>query len=212
MLENIFLHDILNTAAVLKGLSEAFEEMPANRIRMMLGEVAANITDEIQSYKLISNAEAQTLEINHEQVNLKSIIHEVVKSLRSIQKFSNRMIEISSDDESIYTERILLRRVLINMLKNALEASSNKNKVEISGHLIHGVGHAEFSVKNPQLIPKADQLKIFQKSFSTKGRGRGWGTYSIKVLTEKYLQGSVSYSSQAGEGTVFTIRIPSLKD
>ncbi len=211
MLENIFLHDILNTAAVLKGLSEAYEEMPAQKIRMMLREVSANITEEIQSYKLISNAEAQTLEINYEPVNLEGIIREVVKSMQSIQKFSNRTIEIICDEGSIFTERTLLRRVLINMLKNALEASSNKNKVAISGHLLPGKMHAEFSVKNPQLIPKANQLKLFQKSFSTKGSGRGWGTYSIKVLTEKYLQGSVNYSSKAGEGTIFTIRIPSLE-
>lgn len=211
MLENIFLHDILNTAAVLRGLSEAYEDMPAKKIRNMLEEVAANITDEIQSYKLISNAETQTLEINYEDVSLGTIIQEVVQSMRSIQKFSNRMIEISYDDGKILTERTLLRRILINMLKNALEASTNKDKVEILGYLDPETGHAKFSVKNPQLIPKADQLKLFQKSFSTKGRGRGWGTYSIKVLAEKYLQGSVKYSSQAGEGTVFTISIPSLE-
>lgn len=211
MLENIFLHDILNTAAVLKGLSEAYEEMPAKKIRMMLREVAENITEEIQSYKLISNAETQTLEINYEQVSLEGIIREVVKSMRSIQKFSNRNIAIICDEGNIYTERTLLRRVLINMLKNALEASSHKNKVEISGHMLPGRMHAKFSVKNPQLIPKADQLKLFQKSFSTKGRGRGWGTYSIKVLTEKYLQGTVNYSSRTGEGTIFTISIPSLE-
>ncbi len=210
MLENIFLHDILNTAAVLKGLSEAYEELPANKIRMMLGEVAANITDEIQSYKLISNAETHTLAIKHEHVNIRGIIREVVLSMRSIQKFSNRKIEISHEEGSIITERTLLRRVLINMLKNALEASNNKNVVQIAGSLEPETGHAVFSVKNPQLIPKADQLKLFQKSFSTKGRGRGWGTYSIKVLTEKYLEGNVSYSSEPGKGTIFTIRIPSL--
>lgn len=210
MLENIFLHDILNTAAVLKGLSEAYEEMPAKQIRLMLDEVAANITDEIQSYKLISNAETQTLEINYEHVNLGGIIQEVVQSMRSIQKFSNRTIKISHDDGSIFTERTLLRRVLINMLKNALEAGSNKNIVDISGHLDPESGHAVFSVKNPQLIPKSDQLKLFQKSFSTKGHGRGWGTYSIKVLAEKYLHGMVNYTSIAGQGTTFTIRIPSL--
>ncbi len=212
MLENIFLHDILNTAAVLRGLSEAYEDMPAKKIRSMLREVAANITDEIQSYKLISNAETQTLEINYEHVSLGAVIQEVVQSMRSIQKFSNRMIEISYDEGSIITERTLLRKVLINMLKNALEASTGKDKVEILAYVNPETGHAEFSVKNPQLIPKADQLKLFQKSFSTKGRGRGWGTYSIKVLTEKYLRGSVKYSSQAIEGTIFNICIPSLRN
>lgn len=211
MLENIFLHDILNTAAVLKGLGDAYQDMPASQVKTMLSEVSANITDEIQSYKLISNAETETLMTNYEYVDLQNMIHEVVQSMQSIKRFAKRQIFEAIDQVSIITERTLLRRVLINMLKNALEASTNKDNVEIICAFDQATDVAEISVKNPQHIPQSSQLKMFQKSFSTKGRGRGWGTYSIKILTEKYLQGTVRYSSKPGEGTVFTIRIPSLK-
>lgn len=210
MLENIFLHDILNTAAVIQGLSDAYQEMPPDKAKLMLGEVAANITDEIQSYKLISNAETQTLQPNYTSVDAKALVNEAVQSLRSIQKFSKRQIDITCDIESLVTERTLLRRVLINMLKNALEAGSNKDNVKIFCRYNPESDLVEFSVKNPQHIPQSAQLKLFQKSFSTKGRGRGWGTYSIKILTEKYLNGFVNFSSYPGEGTVFTIRIPSM--
>jgi len=49
---------------------------------------------------------------------------------------------------------------------------------------------------------------LFQRSFSTKGEGRGLGTYSIKLYTERYLKGTVSFSSAEGEGTVFRVRYP----
>lgn len=212
MLENIFLHDILNTAAVLQGLSDAYKEMPADKVKSMLGEVAANITDEIQSYKLISNAETQTLHPNYEHVNLKAIIQEVVQAMQSIQRFNKRHIDVQCPQVSIITERTLLRRVLINMLKNALEASGTKDRVEIVSEYDSKTGTAELTVNNPQYIPHSAQLKLFQKSFSTKGRGRGWGTYSIKILTEKYLKGSVRFSSKPDEGTRFTIIIPSLNE
>lgn len=213
MLENIFLHDILNTASVLQGISEAFEMIPPQKIKSMLREVSANIADEIQSYKLLSNAEAQTLQTNFSDVPIKTITQDVVKALRNIQRFSDRDIQIRYDDgASIKTERTLLRQVLINMLKNALEASSEINGVSISGRISPDNHHAVFSVSNPQYIPKEDQLKLFQKSFSTKSRGRGWGTYSIKILTEKYLKGEVSFESSKESGTTFRISIPSLTE
>jgi signal transduction histidine kinase len=52
------------------------------------------------------------------------------------------------------------------------------------------------------------QLQIFQRSFSTKGPGRGLGAYSIKLLTEQYLQGSVTFSTSPKKGTTFIASYP----
>jgi sensor histidine kinase regulating citrate/malate metabolism len=57
-------------------------------------------------------------------------------------------------------------------------------------------------------MPKEVQLQLFQRSFSTKGRGRGIGTYSIKLLTEKYLRGKVDFISNEGTGTTFNLYFP----
>jgi signal transduction histidine kinase len=57
-------------------------------------------------------------------------------------------------------------------------------------------------------MPKEVQMQIFQRSFSTKGKGRGIGTYSIKLLTETYLGGKVSFRSEERHGTTFRIDLP----
>jgi len=49
---------------------------------------------------------------------------------------------------------------------------------------------------------------VFQRSFSTKGKGRGLGTYSIKLLTERYLKGTASFTSTETDGTTFQISLP----
>ncbi|MBK8046925.1 MAG: hypothetical protein IPK16_07250 [Anaerolineales bacterium] len=56
------------------------------------------------------------------------------------------------------------------------------------------------------------QLQVFQRSFSTKGNGRGLGTYSMKLLTERYLQGEVGFVSTPESGTTFFARFPPLLD
>jgi hypothetical protein len=44
---------------------------------------------------------------------------------------------------------------------------------------------------------------MFQRNFSTKGPGRGVGTYSVRLLTERYLGGQVSLLSSPESGTRF---------
>ncbi|MPN46151.1 hypothetical protein SDC9_193734 [bioreactor metagenome] len=57
-------------------------------------------------------------------------------------------------------------------------------------------------------MPPDSQLQIFNRSFSTKGDGRGLGTYSIRLLGEKYLKGHVGFTSNKNDGTTFFIRLP----
>lgn len=57
-------------------------------------------------------------------------------------------------------------------------------------------------------MAKDIQLQIFQRSFSTKDETRGTGTYSIKMFTEQYLNGKVSFVSNEEERTVFSVFLP----
>jgi sensor histidine kinase regulating citrate/malate metabolism len=88
-------------------------------------------------------------------------------------------------------------------MKNALEASQNGDAVSVG--IDNNEGKIRFWVKNDQVIARDIQMQLFQRSFSTKGNGRGIGTYSIKLLTENYLKGKVSFVSNESDGTVFSI-------
>jgi signal transduction histidine kinase len=58
-------------------------------------------------------------------------------------------------------------------------------------------------------MPADVQLQVFQRSFSTKAAsGRGVGSYSVRLLTESYLGGRVSFVSEPGLGTTFTVELP----
>jgi sensor histidine kinase regulating citrate/malate metabolism len=58
------------------------------------------------------------------------------------------------------------------------------------------------------VIPRETQLQIFHRSFSTKGEGRGIGLYSVKLMTERYLKGTVNFISDDSSGTTFTVTYP----
>jgi sensor histidine kinase regulating citrate/malate metabolism len=91
------------------------------------------------------------------------------------------------------------------MIKNALEASLPDATVTIS--CAKSGEKIRFSVHNTTFIPRDIQLQLFKRSFTTKGVGRGLGTYSMKLLGEKYLKGKVGFESTEQNGTTFFIEI-----
>ncbi len=56
-------------------------------------------------------------------------------------------------------------------------------------------------------IPKQVASKLFTPLFTTKSRGQGFGLPVVKRLTET-LGGNVTFESEEGKGTKFTIRLP----
>jgi len=106
------------------------------------------------------------------------------------------------------SDETLLKRILGNLVKNALEATKEEGEIFIGCKLRDD--ELQFWVYNSDVIPHDVQLQIFQRSFSTKGEGRGLGTYSVKLFTERCLGGHVSFVSNKEDGTIFTVTIPTI--
>ena len=104
------------------------------------------------------------------------------------------------------SDPVLLGRVLINLLKNALEAEEPGAVITLGCRQTEG--RIEFWVQNPRVMPREVQFQLFHRSFSTKGENRGLGTYGAKLLTERYLGGELTFTSQDGQGTVFKVSLP----
>jgi len=105
------------------------------------------------------------------------------------------------------SDRTLLKRILGNLVKNALEACPPRQTVTLGCELIAGQ-KIRFWVHNPTPMPREVQLQVFNRSFSTKGPGRGLGTYSVRLLTEKYLKGVAGFTSSPEQGTTFFVTFP----
>lgn len=211
-LERVFFHDIINKVGSLKGLLEVVDEMDdiANieRYTEIMHTVVDEIFYDIHFQRKLVEAEEGTLSMNYEEVNTLSLLMDIINSFKYYieREFKSIILDKNSQKVNFSTDKVLLNRVLTNMLKNALE------EVE-EGELIHIGAKKEdekikFWVHNSTVIPKHVQMAIFQRSFSTKGDGRGMGTYSIKLFTEQYLKGKATFISNSKEGTVFSILLP----
>jgi len=210
-LERTFLHDIQNSISVLYALHEVIDELTTEETRSTLKELSIKLNEEINAYRIISDAEKSTLKVFPESIDIAEMVKKITDEFLIFKVFRNRKINIKASQFFFVTDKTLLRRILTNLVKNALEAGSEKEPVEITITNKLKDKTCRIDVKSHPLIAESDQLNIFRKAFSTKGNGRGWGTYGIRLLAEHYLNGTVSFVSNPKVRTVFTVELPELK-
>ena len=167
------------------------------------------LVEEINEHRILLAAEKDELFIQPRSVNTRAMLESVVSVFEDRKEAEERVLQIhpQASDSTVVTDPTLLKQILFCMVKNALEACQEHETVTLNADA-RGQ-EVEFSVQNPNFIPKAVQLQIFQRGFTTKGEGRGLGTYAVKLLSERYLKGKVSFVSTPNVGTTFRVRYPS---
>ncbi len=215
-LEKVFLHDILNTAGGVQGLSEVMVDAEPNDMEYLKDTVkhlADQLVDEITAQRDYLSAESGDLIVDPRPLNAGELISMVAQRYRNHPVTEDRQILTIGEDSPVVfqSDPTVVSRVLGNMVKNALEASPEAAVVTIDyGRKPATSGRADvwFSVHNSGYIPAEIQSRIFTRSFSTKGSGRGLGTYGMRMLCERFLGGRVEFSSHPTNGTVFTVTLP----
>jgi signal transduction histidine kinase len=212
MLERTFFHDILNTAGGVQGMAmlvdDAEDMDEVGEFAPLLSQQAEQMVAAIEAQRDMLAAERGELEVVHLPVGSLTVVQGAVDLFSSHQVAEGKTIrkDPASERLVIKTGKALLQRTLGNMLKNALEASQPGDVVTI-GCRTAGAA-VRFHVHNSAVMPPAVQDRVFKRSFTTKGEGRGIGTYSMKLLGEKYLGGRVGFTSNPSEGTIFWIELP----
>lgn len=107
-------------------------------------------------------------------------------------------------------------QVFLNILINASHAIASKNKdtndkgrIVISSH--HYPEHIEISIEDTGSgIPENIRQRVFDPFFTTKdvGKGTGQGLAISHDVIEKKHSGIISFTSEMGKGTIFTIQLP----
>ncbi len=211
-LEKIFYHDILNTVGSLNGLiqyipvEECHEEM--REVFEDLKMIGKRLVNEIITQRDFEAAENGELEINLSEISSLSFINDLITQIQFNNVSNNRIITLDNNFENtnFSSDKILLSRIIINILKNALEASKDNEVVKVGCKKLED--KILFWINNPAYIEPEIQMQIFQRNFSTKGNNRGIGTFSMKLLAENYLNGKIYFTSTKNLGTTFYLEVP----
>jgi signal transduction histidine kinase len=211
-LEQVFFHDVLNTIGGLAGWSKLLRALEGERAKDAARRIAAlcdRLTQEVQNQRALLQAERGDLAVSLVSTTPAEILETLGTVFAGHEAAADRQLDIAvaSPHERIGTDPSLLVRVLTNMVKNALEATPPGSAVRVWYE--RREGRPGFFVWNAGAMSDGVARRVFQRSFSTKGeKGRGLGTYSMKLFGERYLGGSVSCASDPESGTLFRIILP----
>lgn len=209
-LERTFFHDILNLVGSIRGFAALLEienQVDHLEISRRIQLASQRVIDEIDAQRVLLSVEKGELKVdNHVLVSMQVLV-DVVELYEEQDIARDRTIQIDAATIPItfVSDATLLRRILGNILKNALEATPEKDAVTLGVEVLDS--QLNLWVHNSAVIPVEYQQRIFQRDFSTKGAGRGLGTYSTQLLA-RLLSGDVHFISEPGYGTRFTLSLP----
>lgn len=216
-LEQAFVHDIANLAGSVECLSLLIDSEVTPQGRDLISLL------KMTSHSLISAVEDHRFLILAENGDLSLVVRlchpaEIIENLIALynETITESGITIActnllNDDFSFISIPSLLRRTFENLLKNAIEGSPQGGVVALK--LYANDGELHFTIENRAELSDEVRARMFTRSYSTKGTGRGVGLYSVRLFTENYLNGRCYMSYSEGEKKVrFLITVPGMSE
>lgn len=213
ILERTFFHDIINTAGALKGIVGLLKDDVPDIIKPeveFVEEAFKTLVEEIQNQKYMMDAENKQLVLQITDIQSLMELKSVSKLYEGHDVASSKTIILDDHciNKEFHTDQRLLRRILGNMVKNALEATDEGGVVTLGCSMDDTNEWITFWVHDDTYMDERVQNLIFHRSFSTKGAGRGLGTFSMKLFGETFLKGKVGFFSDKEKGTTFYVKLP----
>lgn len=201
-----FYHDLNNLMMSLTGACALLEdEHYPSGATSQIQRTATRLARELEIQRFLFLDEGADLQIRPQNIAVEALMKELESLCSRHPAARNRVLEFPAGipDVSVSTDFSLCLRILSNMITNALEAGGPGDLVRVRADLRDDA--LVLSVWNRQIIPSNQQPRIFQRNFSTKNEpGRGFGTYSMKLFAEEYLDAHVEFDS-GPEGTEFRL-------
>lgn len=199
-------HEIRNPLTSLKGLVQLLQmedEKHQLYYQIMIDEL--NRINHIVSELLLL---AKPQQIKYTEADLQLILHDVISLLKTEASLHNIQIEFEVKDHPVMIEcePNQLKQLFINIVKNAIEASSGGDSVFIT--LESFDNNASIRVKDEGIgISKELLERIGEPFYSSKEKGTGLGmTVSFKIVQSH--NGTIKFNSEPEKGTEVIVQLP----
>ena len=191
----------------MSALNEFVEKVDGSgQLEALMDTIKGN--EETIEFKRLVSAENGTLKLQPDRHSAFVLVENAVRAVREKPFAKDKIIELAPPFPSIniLTDAVVFEQTLRTMLRNALEAEPEGEKVYIGYEPKDKF--VSFYVYNKTPIPAHLQKQIFEKGFTTKMSRRGLGTYTVKVFAEQYLIAKVGFNSDEATGTRFFLTLP----
>lgn len=207
-------HEIKNPLTPIKLNIQHLERQMAsndtdiNELKPRIQQITKNIITQIKSLNNIASdfsKFSQPIDKEFENVSINELIRSV-SNLYQHDEQTSIVTELTAHNLIVDGVGDELRRVIINLIKNAFEAMPDGGVIRVRCYTQKQSVFIEV-IDDGIGIPEDDKSKIFVPNFSTKSSGTGLGLAICKKIIEAH-RGSISFASIEGKGTTFVVKLP----
>jgi len=200
-------HDLRNPLAGIAGATYYLKMKLGSEIDEKTKEMLGLIDKDIEhSNNIITDLLEYSKDVRLELVeaSVNSIISEALSLVEFPQNI--QVLDSSQSETKIQVDLEKLKRVFVNIIKNAVDAMPEGGTLTITSKKLDGSLEIAFTDTGSG-IPEDAMEKLGTPFFSTKARGMGLGLPICKRFVEAH-GGNISVESKVGKGTTFTVTIP----
>ncbi|CAM4132521.1 ATP-binding protein [Flavobacterium antarcticum] len=208
-------HEIKNPLTPMRLTVQSFErKFDANDpdVKQKLKDYSDTLIQQIDTMSSVASAFSNFASMpaqQNETLNAVSVIE------LALEIFNKDFITFEAEEKEIITliDRTQLIRIITNLVKNAIQAIPEEQVEKKITVRVKEDNHAVLIqvIDNGKGIEGQNIPRIFEPKFTTKSSGMGLGLGIIKNIIENY-KGTITFESEIGKGTIFTVTLPLIKN
>ncbi|MGZ9270577.1 MAG: PAS domain S-box protein [Candidatus Binatia bacterium] len=186
---------------LLRKQSPALDEQATSTLARLKTEIS-RLNTLLQDFRSLSRKETY----NFEPAQLAELVAEAIEI--ALPEYAERGVKIEAqfarDLPKVRVDIDKMKQVILNLAKNAVEAMPNGGKLLFTGSADKAAVILEVTDSGAGISAAVD---VFEPFFTTKSFGTGIGMTIVRQILAAH-GGSISYKSEVGKGTTFTVRLP----
>jgi signal transduction histidine kinase len=199
-------HEIRNPLATIGGFARHLEKHPEDADKVREGAaIIAQETARLEKMLTDVMKYSRPVRVERRRQNLNEVVeHSLAVLSGQIPDGIKLRVALSPDLPTIEIDPDPVEQVVINLIKNSIEAMNGAGELEIA--TLSAASEVMLVIRDTGPgIPEQIREKIFQPFFTTKKKGNGLGLAICKQIIDEH-EGAIEVDSIPGEGTTFKIR------
>ena len=205
------LSTVLSSASLIEKYNARQEKEKVTKHVHRIKSSVNHLTSILNDFLSLGKLEEGRIDVVKEALGIEAFLTEVEEEMASTLKPGQRLVVDCNDSPNeINSDARVLRNILFNLISNASKYSEEGKTIFVTSK--HEGSNLAFIVRDEGIgIPAEDQKHLFARFFRASNAGNVQGTGLGLNIVKRYVEllgGTISFASEYGKGSIFTVKIP----
>jgi PAS domain S-box-containing protein len=204
------LSTVLSSASLLSKYTTTEEQDKRSRHVEKIKNSVKHLNDILEDFLSLGKLDEGKVDTRCDEIDITEFIHDTIDEMKGLSKKGQQFLYEHTGVKQIYTDKKLLKNIIINLASNAIKFSEEGKSIRIKTRSVSD--KMNISITDEGIgISEEDKEHLFSSFYRGKNalniQGTGLGLHIVKRYLD-LLDGQIDLDSKIGEGSTFNITIP----